>query len=104
MTHPTWREELVCVKVDKEVQYIMAMLIWARKWKQEYQMWPTLPHHHFKFSPQAKTTVKARVHTALWDTDMTLGESNILTVLTTMQYLAKLGLEKLGPEQVAECV
>ena len=95
---------MACINVDEEVQYIMAMLIWARKWKQEPKMWPTLPCHHFKFSPQAKTTVKARVHTVLRDTNMTLGESQILIVLTTMQYLAKLGPEKPGPGQVAECV
>ena len=58
------------------------------------EMWPTLPQHHFKFSPQAKTMVEVMVHTILRDTDMTLGKSQILTVLTTMQYLAKVGPAK----------
>ena len=48
--------------------------------------------------------VKATVNTVLRDTDMTLGELQILTVLTTMQYLALLGPKSPGPEQIAKCV
>ena len=74
--------------------------------KMEARVWDVahLPPYDFQFGPKTKTKIEGRVNSVIKDFDMTLGESQVLSVLTTMQYLAKVGPKSLGLGQVAQCV
>ena len=64
---------------------------------------PPLPYD-FQFGPQAKITIEGRVNSAIKGYNMTLGELQVLSILTTMQYLAEVGQKSPSPGQVAQCV
>ena len=43
MVEPTFRQELQCIREVDHLQYIIAMIVWFRRWRQEQGWWPSLP-------------------------------------------------------------
>ena len=104
MMEPTWRHELQCIRENNHVQYIIAMLVWFRPWKQEHRSWPSLPVCDFQVGAIAMATIKSRVVSVTREIEMILGEMQTLRVLTTLQYLTEVGPKSLLAGQIAQSV
>ena len=61
MMEPTFRQDLHCIREVDHLQYIIAMLVWFRQWRQEHRSWPSLPACGFQVSALAMATTKTRV-------------------------------------------
>ena len=102
---PTWRHELHCIREDNHVQYIVAMLMWFRRWKQDHGQWPLLPACNFKFGAMA--TIETQVVSIVKEAKMTWEggeEMQALRVLTTLQYLVEVGPKSPLAGQITQSV
>ena len=48
MLEPTFRQEFQCIREINHLPYIIAMIVWFHRWKQEQGWWPSLPACHFR--------------------------------------------------------
>ena len=80
------------------------MLVWFRRWRQEHRSWPSLPACGFQVGALATATIETRVVSVTSEIKMTIGERQVLRVLTTLQYLAEMGLKSLLPRNIIQCV
>ena len=89
MVEPTFRQELQCIREVDHLQYIITMIVWFHRWRQEQGLWSSLPACGFQVEALATATIKTRVMSVTSEIEMTLGERQVLQVLTTLQYLAE---------------
>ena len=101
---PIFRQELQCIREVDHLQYIIAMLVWFCRWRQEHGLWPSLPACGFQAGALAMATIETRVVSVTSEVEMTLGERQVLWVLTTLQYLAEMGPKSPPPGHIAQCV
>ena len=101
MSEPSFRQELQCIKEVKHLQYIIAMIVWFCQWRQDQGWWPSLPTCDFQVGALATVNIKMRVMSVTSQIDMTLGQRQVLQVLTTLQYLAEMGPKSPPPGHVA---
>ena len=104
MVEPTFRQELQCIRKVDHLQYIIAMIVWLCRWRQEHRLWPLLPACGFQVRALAMATIKTQVVSVTSEIQMTLGERQVLRVLTTLQYLAEVGPKSPTPGHIAQCV
>ena len=79
------------------------MLVWFCQWRQEYGLWPSLPECGFQVGALTMATIKTQVVSVTSEVKMTLGERQVLRVLTTFQYLAEMGPKSLPPGHITQC-
>ena len=65
--------------------YIIAMILWFCWWRQEHGWWPLLPACSFQVEALATATSKTWMMSVTSQIEMTLGKSQVLQVLTTLQ-------------------
>ena len=104
MVDPTFRQELQCIREVDHLRYIIAMLVWFCQWRQEHRSWPSLPACGFWVGALAMATIETQVVSVTSEIEMTLGERQVLWVLTTLQYLAEMGLKSPPPGHITQCV
>ena len=80
------------------------MLVWFCQWRQEHGSWPSLPACGFQVGALAMATIETQVMSVTSEIKMTLGERQVLRVLTTLQTLAEMGLKSLPPGHITQCV
>ena len=56
MVEPTLRQELWCIGEIDHLQYIIAMIVWFCRCRQEHRSWPSLPTCGFQVGALAMTT------------------------------------------------
>ena len=103
MMESTFRQELQCIREVDHLQYIIAIKVWFRQWRQEHGYWPSLPACGFQVGALATATIETQVVSVTSEIKMTLGERQVLWVLMTLQYLAEVGLMSLPPRHVTQC-
>ena len=91
MSEPSFRQEFQCIKEVEHLRYIIAMIVWFCRWRQEHGWWPSLPTCNFQVGALATVNIETRVMSIISQIDMTLGDRQVLQVLTILQYLAKMG-------------
>ena len=101
MMEPTFRQELQCIKEVDHLRYITAMIVRFYQWRQEQGWWPSLPACGFQVGALATAIIKTQVVSITLEIEMTLGERQVLWVLTTLQYLAEVGPKSPPPGHVA---
>ena len=69
----------------------MSMIVWFRHWKQDQGWWLTIPACSFQVGAAATVNIETRVLLVIAQVDMSQGESQVLQVLTTLQYLTEVG-------------
>ena len=104
MMEPNWRQELQCIRENDHIRYIIAMLVWFNRWRQEHGLWPSLPASDFQVGAMAMPTIITRVMSVTTEIEMTLGEMQALWVLTTLQYLVEVGPKSPSARQIAQSV
>ena len=67
----------------------MSMIAWFRHWKQDQGWWPTIPACSFQVGAATTVNIETRVLLVIAQVDMSQGESQVLWVLTALQYLAE---------------
>ena len=55
MAEPSFRQELLCIREAEHLQYIIAMIVWFKHWKQDLGWWAPIPT--FSFQVRAAATV-----------------------------------------------
>ena len=58
MMEPTFRQEFKCIREVDHLLYIIAMLVWFCRWRQEHGLWPSLPVCGFQVVALATATIK----------------------------------------------
>ena len=58
MMEPTWSQELKCIREVDHLRYIITMLVWFHRWRQEHGLWPSLPACGFQVTALATATTK----------------------------------------------
>ena len=101
---PSFRQELQCIREIEHLQYIMAMIVWFRHWKQDQGWWQTIPACSFQVRAAATVNIKTRDLLVIAQVDMSQGESQVLQVLTTLQYLAEVGPKSPPPGHITHSV
>ena len=101
MAEPTFRQELQCIREVNHLWCIIAMIVWFCRWRQKQGWWPPLPACSFQVGALATAIIKTRVVSVTSVIKMTLGERQVLWVLTTLQYLAEVGPKSPTPGYVA---
>ena len=91
MVEPTFKQELQCIREVDHLWYIIAMIVWFCRWRQQQGWWPPLPACGFQVGALATAIIKTQVVSVTLVVEMTPGERQVLWVLTTLQYLAKVG-------------
>ena len=91
MMEPTFRQELQCIKEVDHLRYIVTMIVWFHQWRQEQGWWPSLPACGFQVGALATAIIETRVVSVTLEIKMMPRERQVLWVLTTLQYLAKVG-------------
>ena len=91
MMEPLWQTEMVSIKQDKNIRYIVAMFVWLLCWKVRSGSWPSLPRCDFVLNQEISDTVDLRLTPTLAKLDLSLGELQALKALTTLQCLAEMG-------------
>ena len=104
MLEPSFRQVLQCIKEVEHLRYIIAMIVWFQCWRQDQGWWPLLPTCNFQVGALATADIETRVMSILSQIDMSLGERQVLQVLTTLQYLAEIGLKSPPPRHVEHSV
>ena len=104
IAEPTFRQELQCIREVNHLRYIIAMIVWFHQWRQEQGWWPPLPACSFQVGALATAIIKTQVVSVNSVIEMTSGERQVLQVLTTLQYLAKVGPKSPPPGHVAHSV
>ena len=89
MLEPSFRQELQCIKEVKHLQYIIAMIVGFHQWRQDQGWWPLLPTCNFQVGALATINIEMKVISVILQINMTLGERQVLQVLTTLQYSAE---------------
>ena len=80
------------------------MIVWFHQWRQDQGWWPSLPTYNFQVRALATVNTEMRVMSVVSQIDMTLGERQVLQVLTTLQYLAKMGPKSPPPRHIVHSV
>ena len=80
------------------------MIVWFCRWRQDHGWWPLLATCNFQVRALATVNIEMRVMSIISQIDMTLGERQVLQVLTTLQYLAKVGPKSPPPGHIAQSV
>ena len=104
MVEPTFRQELQSIREVNHLQYIIAMIVWFCRWRQEQGWWPLLPACGFQVKALATAIIETQVMSVTSEIKMTSGERQVLRVLTTLQYLAEVGPKSPPPGHVAHSV
>ena len=99
MKHRTWQsrasDRSSNASETEHLRYIIAMIVWFRHWKQDQGWWPSIPTRSFEVGAAATYNIETRVLSVIAQVDMSQGESQVLLVLTTLQYLAEVGPKSL---------
>ena len=80
------------------------MIVWFCQWRQDQGWWPSLPTCNFQLRTLATVDIKMRVMSVTSQINMTLGERQVLWVLTTLQYLAEIGPKSPPSRHIAHSV
>ena len=91
MLEPSSRQELQCIKEVEHLWYIIVMIMWFQHWRHDQGWWPSLPECNFQVGALVTVNIKTRVMSVVSQVDLSLGERQVLQVLTTLQYLAEMG-------------
>ena len=75
MTEPSFRQELQCIKEAEHLQYIIAMIVWSRHWRQDQGWWPLLPACNFQVGALTTVNIKMRVMLVVSQVDESQGET-----------------------------
>ena len=97
----SFRQELQCIMEVEHLRYIITMIVWFHQRRQDQGWGPSLPTCGFKVRALATVNIKMRVMSVTSQIDMTLGERQVLRVLTTLQYLAEMGPKSPPPGHIA---
>ena len=84
MMEPTFRQELQCIKEVDHLWYIISMIMWFHRWRQEQGWLPLLPACGFQVGALATVIIQTQVVSITLEIKMTPGERQILWVLTTL--------------------
>ena len=90
MVEPSFRQELQCIREIDHLRYIIVMIVWVRCWKQDQGWWLMIPACRFQVRTATTVNIETRVLSVITQVDMSQGESQVLQVLTTLQYLTAL--------------
>ena len=104
MVESTFRQELLYIRKVDHLQYITAMIVWFRRWRQEHESWPSLPACSFQVGALATATIETQVVSVTSEIEISLGERQVLQVLTTLQYLAEVGPKSPPPGYITQYV
>ena len=103
MEPPSWTK-LAKIKQDDDVRYVAAMFVWFQCWRTRCGSWPSLPRCDFALHQETINTVNLHLAPTLAKMDLLLGELQAVKVLTTLQCLAELGLQKPVQGTTSHCV
>ena len=103
MMELSFRQELQCIRETKYLQYIIAMIVWFKCWKQDQGWWVPIPACSFQVGATATINIETRVLSVISQVNMSRGEIQVLRVLMTLQYLAEVGPKSPPPGHVAQC-
>ena len=101
---PSFRQELQCIKEVEHLRYIIVMIVWFRCWRQDQGWWPLLPTCNFQVRALTTGNIEMRVVSIVSQIDISLGERQVLRVLTMLQYLAEMDPKSPPPGQVVYSV
>ena len=104
MAELSFRQELRCIREIDHLRYIIAMIVWFRHWKQDQGWWLTIPACSFQVGAATTVNIETRVLSVIAQVDMSQGESQVLQVLTTLQYLAEVGPKSPPPGHITHSV
>ena len=89
MAEPSFRQELQYIREAEHLQYIIVMIVWFKHWKQDQGWWVPIPSCTFQIRATTTINIETRVLLVIAQVNMSWGESQVLWVLTTLQYLAE---------------
>ena len=78
MVEPTFRQGFQCIREVDHLRYIITMIVWFCRWRQEQGWWPSLPACGFQVEALATATIKTQVMSVTSEIEMTLGERQVL--------------------------
>ena len=104
MSEPSFRQELQCIKEVEHLRYIIVIIMWFQCWRQDHGWWPLLPACNFQVGALMTVNIETRVMSIVSQVNMSLGERQVLKVLTTLQYLAEMGPKSPSPGHIAHSV
>ena len=93
MAELSLRQELQCIRETEHLRYIRAMMVWFKHWKQDQGWWAPIPTCSFHVRAPTTVNIETRVMLVITQVNMSQGESQVLQVLITLQYLAEVGLK-----------
>ena len=80
------------------------MIVWFKCWKQDQGWWVPIPTCSFQVRAAKTVNIETRVLLVIAQVTMSRGESQVLRVLTTLQYLAEMGPKSPQQGHVAHSV
>ena len=101
MLEPSFRQKPQCIKEVEHLRYIITMIVCFHPWRQDQGWWPLFPTCNFQVGALATVNIETRVMSIVSQINMTLGERQVLWVLTTLQCLAEIGPKSPPPRHVA---
>ena len=104
MAELSFRQELQCIRETEHLRYIIAMIVWFKHWKQDQGWGDTNSTCSFQVGAATTVNIETRVLSVITQVNMSQGESQVLWVLTTLQYLAEVGPKSPPPGHVAHSV
>ena len=78
----------------------MVMIVWFKCWKQDQGWWVPIPTCSFQVGATTTVNIKTRVLSVITQVNVSQGESQVLQVLTTLQYLAEVGPKSPPPGHI----
>ena len=104
MVEPSFKQELLCIREVEHLWYIIVMIVWLRCWKQDQGWWLMIPACSFQVGAATTVNIETRALSIIGQVDMSQGESQVLQVLTTLQYLAEVGPKSPPPGHITHSV
>ena len=104
MMEPSFGQELQCIRETDHLQYIIVMIVWFQHWRQDQGWWPSLLACNFQVGASATINIETRVLSIILQVNMSQGEKQVLQVLTTLQYLAEVGLKSPPPGHIMHSI
>ena len=80
------------------------MFVWFQCWRIRSGSWPSLPRCDFALDQETIDTVNLHLAPTLAKMDLSMGELQVLKVLTMLQCLAELGPQKPVQGTISHCV
>ena len=97
MCEPLWRMELAQIQQDEEIHYLAAMFTWFHHWQILRGSWPRLPHGKLNLSQEMKEEIDQRFDCVLGYSMLSIGDMQVLKMLTALQCLTEVGNRRPAP-------